>query len=414
MRNVDARSAQHSLEPAIAILRSTRRRRTFRGALGVLVAWIVAMAGVVPVGASAIWSIVPSPNSGTHINALTDVACNPSGSCTAVGYSFDTSIRSYRTLIETGNGSGWSIVPSPNNGTGDNELRGVSCHSPSSCVAVGFYDSNGVNQTLIESWDGTTWSLAPSPNRGTGYNELDGVSCRPEVRASCQAVGVSYDASLGAQQTLIESWNGTSWSIVPSPSSGTGQNVLYGVSCYAAKSCTAVGYADNSLGGFRTVIESWNGSSWRLVASPNVGTSSHLLSVSCRSSSACQAVGSYDSASVGAGQTLVESWNGTSWSITASPDVGTNQNGFFRVSCSSPSFCEAVGLYFNTGVRAYQTLIESWNGSSWSIVPSPNNGTAYNILEGVSCRPAGRSCTAVGGYYNTNLGTYRSLIESNA
>jgi hypothetical protein len=331
----------------------------------------------------------------------------------AVGYYFNTTLGSYQTLIESGNGSRWSIVPSPDNGTGDNEFLGVSCHSPSSCVAVGFYDSSGVNRTLIESWNGTSWSLVPSPNRGTGYNILDGVSCRPEVSASCQAVGYSYDASLGVTQTLIESWNGSSWSIAPSPSSGTGQNILYGVSCYAARSCTAVGYSDTSLGGFQTVIESWNGSSWTLVASPNIGTSSDLLSVSCRSSSACQAVGSYDSASLGVGQTLVESWNGTSWSITSSPDVGTGQNGFIGVACSSARFCEAVGLSFNTSLGAYQTLIESWNGSSWSIVPSPNNGTAYNVLEGVSCRPAGRSCTAVGNYDNTDLNTYRSLIESN-
>lgn len=67
----------------------------------------------------------------------------------------------------------WSVVPSPNHGTGPNQLFGVSCASSSSCTAVGTYtNSSSFNQTLAESWNGTKWSIKPSPNRGTGNNEL--------------------------------------------------------------------------------------------------------------------------------------------------------------------------------------------------------------------------------------------------
>ncbi len=101
-----------------------------------------------------------------------------------------------------------------------------------------------------------------------------------------------------------------------------------------------------------------------------------------------------------------------SWSIVPSPNNGTNDNDLLGVSCASARSCKAVGFYTNE-IGVNQTLIESWNGISWSVVPSPDNGTAYNVLIGVSCRRAGKSCTAVGDYYNTSLRTYRSLIESN-
>jgi hypothetical protein len=391
----------------------SQRRRRHRLALGVAVsALAVGTVSIASAGAAG-WSIVSSPNHTPGDNVLTAVSCRPASSCKAVGYSFDTSLGAYQTLIESWNGKRWSIVSSPNAGTSDNDFLGVSCVSANACTAVGFSNSSGVNRTLIESWNGKRWSIVASPNNGTGSNILDGVSC---VSANaCTAVGYHDDTNLGVSQTLIESWNGTRWSIVPSPSNGTTQNILYGVSCEAARSCTAVGYAANaSVGGFHTVIESWNGSSWSLVPSPNIGTSSNLLRVSCRSSSSCQAVGSYGNASLGVGQTLVESWDGTRWLIVPSPNIGTGDGGFMDVSCASANSCEAVGLYFNTSLGSYQTLIESWNGVSWVIVPSPDHSTGYNVLDGVSCLRASRSsCQAVGYYYNTSLNTYLSLIESN-
>jgi hypothetical protein len=50
------------------------------------------------------------------------------------------------------------------------------------------------------------------------------------------------------------------------------------------------------------------------------------------------------------------------------------------VTVVSPRNVWAVGDY-NTG-RAYLTLIEHWNGSSWKIVSSPSPG-GYNLLSSV-------------------------------
>ena len=80
------------------------------------------------------------------------------------------------------------LEPRPRGTASDNTLNGVSCTrtGPAFCVTVGGDDASG-DQTLVESWSGTTWSIVPSPNEGTGswlgsglqtgFNGGDAVSC---------------------------------------------------------------------------------------------------------------------------------------------------------------------------------------------------------------------------------------------
>ena len=41
-----------------------------------------------------------------------------------------------------------------------------------------------------------------------------------------------------------------------------------------------------------------------------------------------------------------------------------------------------VGFYANSN-QVYQTLIEHWNGTNWSVVSSPNVGAGGNFLAAV-------------------------------
>src|SRR5579884_1215105 len=105
-------------------------------------------------------------------------------------------------------GSGWSIVPSPSPNRGTNELAGVSCVSATDCTAVG-HTQRGITfgSVLVEHWDGTAWSTVPSSVVGGE----SGISC---VSATdCTAVGGADFSG-----TLVQHWNGTAWSTVPSPS----------------------------------------------------------------------------------------------------------------------------------------------------------------------------------------------------
>src|SRR5437763_2573250 len=68
----------------------------------------------------------------------------------------------------------WSVVPSPNSGMMDNYLNGVVSISLSNVWAVGYSQPNlgGPSQTLIEHWNGTSWSIVSSPSPGLDNNHL--------------------------------------------------------------------------------------------------------------------------------------------------------------------------------------------------------------------------------------------------
>ncbi len=303
------------------------------------------------------WAAVPSPQPGNG-DGLDGVSCVSADACTAVGF-YQNSIHLHRTLIESWNGTSWSVVLSPNRGeNSQNYLYGVSCISAATCTAVGeSYDSStGFEGTLIEWWNGTSWSVAPSPNSGTRENVLFGVSC--VSAAACTAVG--YSLTSGLPKTLIEAWNGTSWSVAPSPSPTTGDG-LNGVSCTSPAACMAVGQYNEDASASKSLIESWNGTSWSVVPSPQPGSiANDLYSVSCTSAATCTAVGGHEN-KFDLFKTLIQSWNGTSWSVAPSANPGPI-NYLAGVSCASSAACTAAGHYSDDS-EVDRTLIESGTAS---------------------------------------------------
>src|ERR1700732_4525580 len=90
------------------------------------------------------------------------------------------------------------------------------------------------------------WTITPSSDAGGQNLQLDGVSCTG--KASCVAVGQYAKLGFSSLQTLVEVWNGLTWSVVPSPSPGSFANYLFGVSCTSRNFCIAVGFrADNAI-----------------------------------------------------------------------------------------------------------------------------------------------------------------------
>lgn len=99
------------------------------------------------------------------------------------------------------------------------------------------------------------------------------------------------DTSHGVRQrTLVEHWDGSTWTQVPSPNASRKDCLLTGVSAVAADDVWAVGYV---AGGESSFVEHWNGASWSLGESPDPGTGSILAGVTARSATNAWAVGSY-------------------------------------------------------------------------------------------------------------------------
>ncbi|HST03198.1 MAG TPA: hypothetical protein VLQ48_00505, partial [Chloroflexia bacterium] len=220
------------------------------------------------------------------------------------------------------------------------------------------------------------------------------------------AVGYYYTSSY-IDQTIIEHWNGTAWADVPSPNSGSDRNRLTGVSAMSANDVWAVGYYYDGVSAYRTLIEHWNGTAWLFVSSPNVGsTYNELNGVAVVSANDVWAVGSSGD-SFGLYSTLTEHWNGSSWSVVSSPNAGSIPNELNGVAVVSANDVWAVGYYYNGTV--YQTLIEHWNGTAWAVVPSPNSGSDRNRLTGVSAMSA-NDVWAVG-YYDSGTIALDTLVE---
>src|SRR6266567_3297398 len=110
----------------------------------VLIALLLAPA----VAQAAAWTVVSSPNPGS-VNDLNGVAAVSASDVWAVG-EFINASNVNQTLIEHWNGHKWSVVPSPNVGTHNNELFGVTAVSATDVWAVGFFNAGFFNQTLTE------------------------------------------------------------------------------------------------------------------------------------------------------------------------------------------------------------------------------------------------------------------------
>jgi hypothetical protein len=326
--------------------------------------------GRIGTGTLPAWNVICSPNVGTQ-SQLNGVSPVSASDVWAVGFSTPSSVK--QTLTEHWNGTGWSVVPSPNVGTSANQLNGVAAVSATDVWAAGASSaSSGVSQTLVEQWNGTSWNVVPSPNIGTA-NNLNAVAA---VSATdIWAVG----SSSGAGQTLIEHWNGTSWKVVPSPNVANLTTLLTGVAVVSPTDVWAVGYSTSCSGPCvqQTLIEHWNGTSWNVVSSPNVDPSMNGLNgVAAVSATDIWAVGASGGIS-NPGQTLIEHWNGTSWNVVSSPDVGTSNNALGAVAVAAASDIWAVGYSTSS---FFQTLTEHWDGTRWQVVKSLDAGTQGNLL----------------------------------
>jgi hypothetical protein len=339
---------------------------------------------------------------------LNAASCVSAADCFAVGY-YDSSDGLPLSLVEHWNGSAWSILSSPNpTGSDGFALHGVSCVSTTSCFAVGDYLGGLGDKTLVEHWNGSAWSILSSPNpTGADDTALYGVSCVSTT--GCFAVGSSQTGTV--LDSLVEHWNGSAWSIMTSPNpTGSTDTGLSSVSCANTTSCFAVGsYITASAN--KALVEHWNGSAWSIMSSPNPAGSRYtgLLGVSCPSTTTCFAVGDY-STTAPTTKSLVEHWNGTSWTIMTSPNPTGSATYVVGVSCPNTTSCFAVGSYITTS--AGKTLVEYWNGSAWSIMTSPNpTGSTYLSLNGVSC-PSTTSCFAIGSYLFAS--SSKTLVERDA
>jgi hypothetical protein len=287
-------------------------------------------------------------------------------------------------------------------------MLSASCTSATACTAVGYRTaSTGAVVPLAETWNGKIWSVRaiPTPS-GSTDTRLFGISC--STASACIAVGRYIKGPAGLP--LAERWNGSRWRVQAAATpTGAKSSVLFAVSCRSATACIAVGDSSDSAGVLTTLAERWNGRHWTIQDTPSPSTTfAQLSGVSCTSATTCTAVGGFEN-SAHTTLALAEAWNGRRWTIQATPSpAGTFGTIFRSVSCTSAGACTAAGL--QEASTANLALAERWDGRRWTIqaIPAPVHNESQ--LFGVSCSSAA-ACTAIG-YLRDNTGTAHALAAA--
>jgi len=263
------------------------------------------------------WSPVATPALGVS-SSLMAVSTSTATDAWAVGFSI-LGRHDDGTLMEHWNGTAWS-VNSSNVITGFvAELTGVADLSPTDAWAVG----QG-NSTILEHWNGSAWSsvTVPDPDFTPGADESISASSATDI----WVVGTTVNTTTGATSAEALHFNGTAWAVVPMQQPGTNTPTIGAVTDISTTNAWAVGedIGATSAPGGSTLIEHWNGTNWSIVASPTPGADPGLTGVAARGSSDVYAVGdNLPSINGGVVQGLILRWNGSTWSQDTDPTDGT-------------------------------------------------------------------------------------------
>jgi hypothetical protein len=241
-------------------------------------------------------------------------------------------------------------------------------------------------------WNGTQWSVVPTPNPGgQNYNELRDVVAI--ASNDVWAVGYFYPGVGEAARTLIEHWDGTSWKVVKSPNIGTTSN-LAGITAATPTNLWAVGYSYSiDTSDTSALLLHFVAGKWKLAPAPPLGAGDHLLfGVSAISANEAWAVG-YQELYPNPEQTLALHWNGTAWSAIPSPNKATDYGSSDRlidIAAVSSNDVYAVGWYASEFTNHFQhrTMVQRWNGNAWTVTSSASPGKSAD-LEGVSALATG-------------------------
>ena len=257
------------------------------------------------------------------------------------------------------------------------DLDAVSASSASDIWAVG---ESGVH------FDGQKWTAFALPNiAGDLTSWISGVAdLAPD---NVWGVGV-INVSQQSPNQIIEHFDGSKWSVSAGPAfQPTDQPSLDGLTAISATDMWAAGSILTTIGGFPEafpLFEHFDGTSWTATIDES-NLDSFMFGVSADATNDVWAVGS-----IALGATFIEHFDGTAWSVVGSSSPGNGQKNLFGVTAIAPNDAWAVGFFVEAlnQDRPQKTLIEHWDGTSWKVVPSPNVGgpnstTISNQLRGV-------------------------------
>lgn len=368
------------------------------------------------------WIIASAPPAGQNGNLL-GVSAVSDADAWAVGTENGAAATGIgaKALIENWNGTAWTQVSAPATAGNTASLRSVSASGPADAWAAGFTSVNRSGyQPLALHWNGTAWASSPSAASALPPGtSLVGVA---DMSAS-DAYAIGDNSGLATGE--LEHWNGTTWSQVtlPQPTSNGLPTTLNTISASGPDDVWIVGSYMIQVSATNVRYETYSlhfdGTAWSAVLMPLVGSSNTLLayafnSVEVNSPTDVWAVGGSGVNVVGLGgtpdSTLIEHWNGTAWTIVPSPSPGSKDNLTGVTASNASDSIWAVGYGTPEGATQPQTLTLNWNGTAWTTVPSPDAGSP-SVLTSVATHPGAAIVWAVG--HSGLSGSFNPLVLRN-
>jgi hypothetical protein len=333
------------------------------------------------------WFQVPSPTIGNFDNNLAAVSAASATDAWAVGsYYAPSNSNVLQAYSQHFDGHSWTAIPLPNVGPNENSLLGVSELSSGHVWAVGYFvNAEFQQQTLVQHYDGSSWSVITSPSPGAQENILYGVAALSD--SDVWAVGTDKDAN-GVWHTLTEHWNGSAWSVVPAVDAGSGGNNFYAVTAVSSTSVYATGQQSGTAFPSQVLTEHWNGSSWSVLSTPSDTGGSDLPLGVTGTDSLLNVVGDRESSSAPY-TTLVAAGAPNKLSVLSTPNGSAGENDLFAATTASDGSAWAVGWAIDPNSGNHTTLTLQGVSGTWSVVPSPNPGVGDNGLAGVTAIPGG-------------------------
>ena len=228
-----------------------------------------------------------------------------------------------------------------------------------------------------------TWNLIPSPN-APGTNELLAVAGADASHVWAVGRAIDYTPRPPTFRSVLLRWTGTAWVSQAHPGFA-GNHTLDDVDAPSPNDAWAVGarYEPNYAG--RTLVEHWDGTRWSVVASPNPGPNgNHLSGVKAVPSDPATvwAVGSYGTPGSSIGTTnLILRRTAGGWQQFATPAT-TVMDALEAVDATGPADAWAVGSGFTHPFGGTSVaIVVRWNGVRWDSVriPQPSPVALFGV-----------------------------------
>lgn len=310
-------------------------------------------------------------------------------------------------LVERWGGSKWSVVY-PTCGSACpfvGSAYGVAAVSPGNVWIAGATCCSAT-ATMILHWDGKNLKMIPSPNVPSSSSDyLLSVTANG---SAIWAVGF-YTVGSGPERTLTESFDGTHWNIVPSPNVGAGNNLLVGVTAPSATNVWALGAYKDIAGDERSMALNWNGSAWKVKTFPSLLPSGESVLVSGISSSSASNVWVADQDAARDPAALLQHFDGTDWAKLIPLPRGGSTASFNGIGTAAPNLSWVVG----TDTSANKPVVEENDtGHGWFLVPQTNPPSSpLSGLQSVAPVPGTTTAWAVGFSADPSTGQQFTLAE---